>query len=129
MAGILIILATPIVFGYCLFTRCLKRRPDPETGKFRWVCRKSVARCKCWNRPPREIKEISPPTKKDENPVEAAEVSTRKPLKATSHAVKGLPVKGKGKRQDPTPPPQVDEEYEYDEEVEQVLEGKKHNSR
>lgn len=28
------------------------------TGKFRWVCRRSVARCKCWNRRPREVKEI-----------------------------------------------------------------------
>ena len=120
-----------------MFTRCLKRRPDPATGKFRWLCRRSVARCKCWSRRPREIKEIklaAPPSPREFDAESSTDQNSRcKPLKGDQklkkHIADNVQVKAIVKKN-----VQIREvrsadmhEYnpEYDEEVEQVLEGKK----
>jgi len=105
IAGILIIIAVPMIITYCLFTRCLKRRPDPVTGKFRWVCRRSVARCKCWNRRPREVKEIkqaAPSPQEFDAESSTDQNSRRKPLKEDqklkNHNADNIPVKATFKK-------------------------------
>ncbi len=52
-----VVIGFSLLVAYFLFTRCLKRRPDPETGIFEWKCRRATFKCKCFRRKARELKE------------------------------------------------------------------------
>ena len=57
IGAILLILSIPICWLWCIFTRCLKRRPKEDGTGERWVCRKANRSCKCWLSGPRSMKE------------------------------------------------------------------------